>query len=100
MFFYVRLDSDTFITHLYQCEDEIFSRFRVSALGEVPESPRLVAPPEQPTTSFMGVAPTAATAFQPMARRQESRIEEVLAQRLDVSPGGLRDGLRPGFQLF
>lgn len=88
--------------------------------GEVPlESPRLVVeveeslppdPPkvESPLSSFTAVAPTAPApsstasglAFAPSQRvqrnlnRQESRIEEVLAQRLEISPGSLRDGIR------
>lgn len=96
------------------------SKMPSSPPGEVPlESPRLVVeveeslppdPPkvESPLSSFTAVAPTAPApsstasglAFAPSQRvqrglnRQESRIEEVLAQRLEVTPGSLRDGLR------
>lgn len=83
--------------------------------GEVPpmESPRLVVqveetePPEPPKvespSAFTAVAPTGppAAAFAPKERvlkrglsRQESKIEQVLAERLDVTPGNLREGLR------
>lgn len=81
--------------------------------GEVPpmESPRLVLqveaePPLDPPKvdspgAFTAVAPTAPPAvFAPKERlrrglsRQESKIEQVLAERLDLTPGSLRQGLR------
>lgn len=79
--------------------------------GEVPpmESPRLVLqveaeppdPPKVESPAFTAVAPTGPpAAFAPKERvkrglsRQESKIEQVLAERLDLTPGNLREGLR------
>eukprot|EP00435_Cladocopium_sp_Y103_P051989 s270_g16.t1 len=78
--------------------------------GEVPpmESPRLVVqveetePPEPPKvespSAFTAVAPNLGSVpaglLVPGNGGMESKIEQVLAERLDVTPGNLREGLR------